>query len=92
MKSSLNKPMKAILMIGFMMIASLSGCIGDSKEDQTITDNGDDATETYQIDSLVVAYEVRDDYPDEAADQNPQRFADYLANKFTVKYIEFKKK
>jgi len=84
MKSSLNKPMKAILMIGFMMIASLSGCIGDSKEDQTITDNGDDATETYQIDSLVVAYEVRDDYPDEAADENPQRFADYLANKLNA--------
>ena len=68
MKSSLNRPMKAIFMIGFMLLASLSGCTGNS-EDQTVTDdtgtvNDSQNVDTYQVDSLVVAYEVRDDYPE----------------------------
>ena len=55
-------------MAGFMMIlmisASLAGCAGDDNEADP-------------IDTLVIAYEVRDDYVN--IDENPQSFADYLS-------------
>ena len=52
------------LMIILMVCTSLAGCAGDDEE---------------PIDSLVIAYEVRDDYVN--IDENPQSFADYLAEK-----------
>ena len=52
------------LMMILMISASLAGCAGDDEEGGP-------------IDTLVIAYEVRDDY--ENIDENPQSFADYLA-------------
>ena len=53
----------ASLMIVIMLCSTLSGCAGDDEE---------------PLDSLVIAYEVKDDY--ENTDENPQLFADYLSN------------
>ncbi|MED5398570.1 MAG: PhnD/SsuA/transferrin family substrate-binding protein, partial [Candidatus Thermoplasmatota archaeon] len=50
-------------MIVIMLCSTLSGCAGDDEE---------------PLDSLVIAYEVKDDY--ENTDENPQLFADYLSN------------
>ncbi|RAH14028.1 MAG: hypothetical protein CMB56_006255 [Methanobacteriota archaeon] len=88
-----NKSMKAVFMVGFMMLASLSGCLGDG--DDSNENNTDNNTETntqtqentttsdfYQIDSLVVAYSVRDTY--ENIDDNPQKLADYLEEKLNA--------
>jgi len=77
MINSSNKPMKAIFMVGFMMLTSLSGCLGNSEEKTT-----EDLNEFFQIDSLVIAYEVRDTYTN--IDENPQRFADYLEEKLNT--------
>ena len=52
------------LMIVLMICTSLAGCAGEDEE---------------PIDTLVIAYEVRDDYVN--IDENPQSFADYLAEK-----------
>ena len=54
----------AILLMALMVSASLAGCTGDDENDE-------------RIDTLVIAYEVRDDY--ENIDENPQSFADYLS-------------
>ena len=54
----------AILLMALMVSASIAGCTGDDENDE-------------RIDTLVIAYEVRDDY--ENIDQNPQSFADYLS-------------
>ena len=77
MKNSINtgNAYKAIAMMTFMLMFSFSGCIGD------VTDESD-VDELGQIDSLVVAYEVRDTYTN--IDDNPQRFADYLEEKLNA--------
>ena len=54
----------AILLMALMVSASIAGCTGDDENDE-------------RIDTLVIAYEVRDDY--ENIDENPQSFADYLS-------------
>tara|TARA_Y100001958_G_scaffold160024_1_gene165308 strand:+ start:7850 stop:9922 length:2073 start_codon:yes stop_codon:yes gene_type:complete len=62
-------------MIGSMLMFSLAGCLGDVTEESDVDELG-------QIDSLVVAYEVRDTYTN--IDENPQRFADYLQEKLNA--------
>jgi len=54
----------ASLLMALIVTASLAGCTGDDENDAP-------------IDTLVIAYEVRDDY--ENIDENPQSFADYLS-------------
>mgnify|MGYP002861141714 CR=1 FL=1 len=76
-----SKPIKALFMIGFMLAVSLSGCLGTTEEDSTIETQVD---EVGQIDSLVIAYSVRDDYTGENVDKNPQRFATYLQEKLNA--------
>ncbi|MEC8626204.1 MAG: PhnD/SsuA/transferrin family substrate-binding protein, partial [Candidatus Thermoplasmatota archaeon] len=49
----------------------LAGCLG--------TDDNDDADQ----DTLVIAYEVRDDYA--TVDENPQALADYLSSVLDMK-------
>ncbi len=77
MKHSINtgNAYKAIAMITFMLMFSFSGCIGEVSEESDVDELG-------QIDSLVVAYEVRDTYTN--IDENPQRFADYLEEKLNA--------
>tara|TARA_B100000614_G_scaffold166228_1_gene148064 strand:+ start:2094 stop:4211 length:2118 start_codon:yes stop_codon:yes gene_type:complete len=77
MKNSINtgNAYKAIAMITFMLMFSFSGCLGDVSDENDVDELG-------QIDSLVVAYEVRDTYTN--IDDNPQRFADYLEEKLNA--------
>ena len=77
MKSNTNlrNAYKAVFMIGSMLMFSLAGCLGDVTEESDVDELG-------QIDSLVVAYEVRDTYTN--IDENPQRFADYLQEKLNA--------
>ncbi len=58
-----------------MLMFSFSGCLGDVSDENDVDELG-------QIDSLVVAYEVRDTYTN--IDDNPQRFADYLEEKLNA--------
>ena len=58
-----GKTTTAYLLMTLMVCSSLAGCAGDDEE---------------PLDSLVIAYEVKDDY--ENTDENPQSFADYLAD------------
>ena len=57
-----NKKTTAGLMMLLMLCSTIAGCAGDDEE---------------TLDSLIIAYEVKDDY--ENTDENPQSFADYLA-------------
>lgn len=67
---------KAIAMVTFMLMFSFSGCIG---EDSNKSNGATDVNDQGQIDSLVVAFEVKDTYTN--IDDNPQKFADYLQEK-----------
>ncbi|MCH2428747.1 MAG: PhnD/SsuA/transferrin family substrate-binding protein [Candidatus Thalassarchaeum sp.] len=58
-----GKTTTAYLLMTLMVCSTLAGCAGDDEE---------------PLDSLVIAYEVKDDY--ENTDENPQSFADYLAD------------
>ena len=73
--NNLRNAYKAVFMIGSMLMFSLAGCLGDVTEESDVDELG-------QIDSLVVAYEVRDTYTN--IDENPQRFADYLQEKLNA--------
>jgi ABC-type phosphate/phosphonate transport system substrate-binding protein len=73
--TNLRNAYKAVFMIGSMLMFSLAGCLGDVTEESDVDELG-------QIDSLVVAYEVRDTYTN--IDENPQRFADYLQEKLNA--------
>ena len=53
--TNLRNAYKAVFMIGSMLMFSLAGCLGDVTEESDVDELG-------QIDSLVVAYEVRDTY------------------------------
>ena len=59
---------KAIAMVTFMLMFSFSGCIG---EDSDKTNGATDINDQGQIDSLVVAFEVKDTYTN--IDDNPQK-------------------
>ena len=67
--------LKAVFMAAFMLSVTFSGCLGEVEEK-------DDVDEFGQIDSLVVAYEVRETYTN--IDDNPQRLADYLEEKLNA--------
>ena len=58
-----EKKIASLVMI-LLISASLAGCAGNDEDEGP-------------IDTLVIAYEVRDDY--ENIDENPQSFADYLS-------------
>ena len=58
-----EKKIAGVIMV-LLISASLAGCAGNDED-------------TGPIDTLVIAYEVRDDY--ENIDENPQSFADYLS-------------
>ena len=73
--TNLRNAYKAVFMIGSMLMFSLAGCLGDVTEESDVDELG-------QIDSLVVAYEVRDTYTN--IDENPQRFADYLQERLNA--------
>jgi len=60
-----NQTKKPLLLAFLILIASVAGCIGN--------DDDDDDKET-----LTVAFNLKDDYTN--VDENPQRFADYLAD------------
>ena len=62
---------KAISMTLLMLLCALAGCLGGETGEE-VTDVTDPAKET-----LVIAYEVRDDYTN--VDENPQSLADYLS-------------
>ena len=69
MKNSINygNAYKAVAMVLFMLMFSFSGCIGEGSNE---TDNVIDVDEQGQIDSLVVAFEVKDTYTN--IDENPR--------------------
>ena len=67
--------LKAVFMAAFMLSVTFSGCLGEVEEKEDVDEFG-------QIDSLVVAYEVRDTYTN--IDDNPQRLADYLEEKLNA--------
>ncbi len=67
--------LKAVFMAAFMLSVTFSGCLGEVEEEVDVDEYG-------QIDSLVVAYEVRDTYTN--IDDNPQRLADYLEEKLNA--------
>jgi len=71
MKKSRNfgNAYKAIAMVTFMLMFSFSGCIGEGSDKN---DNLIDVNDQGQIDSLVVAFEVKDTYTN--IDDNPQKF------------------
>ena len=58
-------------MFGLLLLMPLAGCLG--------TDDNEDADQ----DTLVIAYEVRDDYA--TVDENPQALADYLSSVLDMK-------
>ena len=55
---------KPLLLAFLVLIASVAGCIGNDDDDDKET--------------LTVAFNLKDDYTN--VDENPQRFADYLAD------------
>ena len=67
--------LKAVFMAAFMLSVTFSGCLGEDDEKADVDESG-------QIDSLVVAYEVRETYTN--IDDNPQRLADYLSEKLNA--------
>ena len=75
MNTKSRTSLKAVFMAAFMLSVTFSGCLGEAEDK-------DDVDESGQIDSLVVAYEVRDTYTN--IDDNPQRLADYLQEKLNA--------
>tara|TARA_B100000003_G_scaffold45775_1_gene39635 strand:- start:197 stop:2308 length:2112 start_codon:yes stop_codon:yes gene_type:complete len=65
----LNHTKKPILLSLLIILGSIAGCLGNDEE-QT------------ELETLTVAFEVKDDYTN--VDENPQKFADYLANELNM--------
>ena len=61
---------KPILLALLIVLGSIAGCIGND-EDET------------ELETLTIAFEVKDDYTN--VDENPQKFADYLAEELIMK-------
>ena len=59
-----NQTKKPLLLAFLILIASVAGCIGNDDDDDKET--------------LTIAFNLKDDYTN--VDENPQRFADYLAD------------
>ena len=64
LRKSKTTALKAGFLFGLLLLMPLAGCLG--------TDDNDVGQDT-----LVIAYEVRDDYA--TVDENPQALADYLS-------------
>ena len=64
-----NHTKKPILLSLLIILGSIAGCLGNDEE-QT------------ELETLTVAFEVKDDYTN--VDENPQKFADYLANELNM--------
>ena len=62
---------RAITLTSLMLLCAAAGCIGSEETD--------DDTTTTPLETLVIAYEVRDDYTN--VEENPQSLADYLSEK-----------
>ena len=61
---------RAITLTSLMLLCAAAGCIGSEETDDTTTT---------PLETLVIAYEVRDDYTN--VEENPQSLADYLSEK-----------
>ena len=70
---AINRMTRALVLTILMLAYALSGCIGTGNDSGILVHNQD-----VEPQSLVIAYEVRDDY--ENIDENPQALADYLSN------------
>ena len=66
----LHATKKPILLALLIVLGSIAGCIGNDEEKT-------------ELETLTVAFEVKDDYTN--VDENPQKFADYLANELNMK-------
>ncbi|MEC8766199.1 MAG: PhnD/SsuA/transferrin family substrate-binding protein [Candidatus Thermoplasmatota archaeon] len=71
LRKSKTTTLKAGFLFGLLLLMPLAGCLG--------TDDNEDADQ----DTLVIAYEVRDDYA--TVDENPQALADYLSSVLDMK-------
>ena len=71
LRKSKTTTLKAGFLFGLLLLMPLAGCLG--------TDDNEDADQ----DTLVIAYEVRDDYA--TVDENPQALADYLSTVLDMK-------
>ena len=60
---------KPILLALLIVLGSIAGCLGDDEEKT-------------ELETLTVAFEVKDDYTN--VDENPQKFADYLAEELNM--------
>lgn len=71
LQNSKTTAMKAGFLFGLLLLMPLAGCLG--------ADDNEDADQ----ETLVIAYEVRDDYA--TVDENPQALADYLSTVLDMK-------
>ena len=70
---SRQKVTKSVFVASVMLMSILVGCVGETEETNDLDELGN-------IDSLVIAYQVRDTYTN--IDENPQKMADYLSEEF----------
>ena len=65
----LHATKKPVLLALLIVLGSIAGCIGNDEEKT-------------ELETLTIAFEVKDDYTN--VDENPQKFADYLANELNM--------
>ncbi|MEC7042661.1 MAG: PhnD/SsuA/transferrin family substrate-binding protein, partial [Candidatus Thermoplasmatota archaeon] len=68
--TKMKAQIRAITLTSLMLLCAAAGCIGSEDTDDTTTT---------PLETLVIAYEVRDDYTN--VEENPQSLADYLSEK-----------
>lgn len=68
----MNAQFRALALTLIMLSCAAAGCLGIEQSD-------DDVIGSVPLETLVIAYEVRDDYTN--VDENPQALADYLSEK-----------
>ena len=77
MNEMISNKTRAVSLAVLMVVGMSAGCLSD---DGTLT--ADDGVAENPVDSLVIAFEVKDTYTN--IDDNPQRLADYLAEKLNA--------
>jgi ABC-type phosphate/phosphonate transport system substrate-binding protein len=70
LSTKMKAQIRAIALTSLMLLCAAAGCIGSEDTDDTTTT---------PLETLVIAYEVRDDYTN--VEENPQSLADYLSEK-----------
>ncbi|MEC7391031.1 MAG: PhnD/SsuA/transferrin family substrate-binding protein, partial [Candidatus Thermoplasmatota archaeon] len=70
LSTKMKAQIRAITLTSLMLLCAAAGCIGSEDTDDTTTT---------PLETLVIAYEVRDDYTN--VEENPQSLADYLSEK-----------